>query len=131
MAEQELGALVKRYRQLRGVKQDILAERLSQIVGKNVHQSQVSENMHGARWNNPELPAAYVQALDIPLDEMLSAMGYPDPPKSPKPTTLADLVRKDMSLTAAAKKHLLAQYKLLQLASVQELAGKPVLAEPR
>lgn len=124
MAEHDLAELVARYRRQARLTQEAVAARLSDVLGRRIQQSQVSENEKGARWSDPGLPSAYVRALGIPAEEMQAATGYSTPPKSVRPVTLADLVKKDPSLTAAAKKHLLAQYELLQLASLQERAGR-------
>lgn len=132
MAEHELAELVSRYRRQARLTQEGVAARLSDVLGRRVQQSQVSDNEKGARWSDPDLPGAYVRALDIPAEEMMAATGYPSPAKkSAKPVTFADVVKNDQSLTPAARKHLLAQYELLQLASMQERAGRPVIPESR
>ena len=124
MAEQELAALVSRYRRQAGLTQEGVAARLSDVLGRRVQQSQVSDNEKGSRWSDPDLPGAYVRALDIPPDEMMAATGYPTPStRGPKPVTIADLVKNDPTLTSAARKHLIQQYGLLQLASQAERKG--------
>lgn len=123
MAEYELAELVGRYRRRAHLTQEAVAARLSDVLGRRVQQSQVSDNEKGARWSDPDLPGAYVRALDIPADEMMAATGYPKQPKGPRPATLADIVKNDPSLSSAAKKHLLQQYELLQMASAHERSG--------
>ena len=131
MAEHELAELVGTYRRRARLTQEAVAARLSDVLGRRVQQSMVSDNEKGGRWSDPELPGAYVRALEIPVDEMMAATGYPPQGKRPRPVTLADLVKNDPSLTPAAKKHLLAQYELLQMASAQERSVRPVLESSR
>lgn len=131
MAEHELAALVAQYRRQAHLTQEAVAVRLSDVLGRRVQQSQVSDNEKGSRWSDPSLPNAYVRALDIPVDEMEAALGFAPDRKRQRPVTLRDVVKNDPSLTPAAKKHILAQYELLQLASQAERAGKPVLPPKR
>lgn len=121
MAEHDLAELVGRYRRQAHLTQEAVAIRLGDILGRRVQQSQVSDNEKGSRWSDPDLPGAYVRALGIPVDEMMEAAGYPTGKKE-KPTTLADIVKNDPTLSPAAKKHLLAQYELLQMASAHEMS---------
>jgi transcriptional regulator with XRE-family HTH domain len=127
MAEHELAELVSRYRRQARLTQEGVAARLSDVLGRRVQQSQVSDNEKGSRWSDPDLPGAYVRALEIPVEEMMAATGYPKTTR-PRPVTLADIVKNDPTLSPAARKHLLQQYQLLQLASQAERAGKGPLA---
>jgi transcriptional regulator with XRE-family HTH domain len=126
MAEHELASLVGKYRRQAGLTQEAVAARLSDVLGRRVQQSQVSDNEKGSRWSDPDLPGAYVRALDIPADEMMAATGYPKPSTTgPRPITLAELVKNDPTLSPTAKKHLMQQYELLQLASQVERSKAP------
>lgn len=115
MTERELGDLIARYRRQARLTQEGVAARLSDVLGRRVQQSQVSDNEKGTRWGDPDLPAAYLRALDIPVEEMMSAQGYPKPAKaSGRLPSVEDLLKKDPSLSAEAKKHLIATYKYLR-----------------
>ena len=125
----DVAALVKRYYEKSGMTQTSVAAALSTILGRHVGQNQVSEHLRGMRWEkNLALAGAYVRVLGIPPDEMAKAMGYPIP-NAPRAATLADVIKAAPPLSPAAKRHLLNQYGLLQLATQQERSGKPVLRD--
>lgn len=120
MGQQEAAALVRKYQDLTGMTQEAIAHELSQALGKRIGQSQVSGHLNGTRWRDPDLAGAYVRVLSIPPDEMAAAMGYPLQGKAPKKWTIKDVVKADPTLSPAAKRHLLSQYDLLQMATRHE-----------
>lgn len=131
MSAREAGDLIKRYKERLGHSQTFVAHELSLAVGRSIDQSTVSKHMRGIGWTF-DLPAAYVKVLGIPSEEMAEAWGLPiGDHRRPHAPTLADLVKADPTLSPAAKKHLLNQYELLQLASKEERRGKPVLREAK
>lgn len=125
-SEAAAAALARKYFELTGMTQEAVAFALSEVMGRRVSQSQVSEHMRGIRWSNPDLPGAYVKVLGIPADEMAEAMGYPLPGKAPRRWTIKDVVKADPTLSAAAKRHLLNQYQLLQDATQHSRTSTPI-----
>lgn len=130
-----VGALVKRYREARGLLQASVAELLSGELGRHVHQSLVSKNEKGQGWQKrgegvdaPDLMRAYCQVLGIPEVDMVEALGFHVRSEAhPREPTLGDLIEADTTLSRDAKDHLINQYRLLRLATQQERKGRPVL----
>lgn len=131
MGSHEAAELVKRYKDRANLSQTLIAHELSQELGRKIDQTTVSKHLRGTGWTF-ELPPAYAKVLGIPAEEMAAAWGLDiGTRRGPRPVTLADVVKGDPTLSPAAKKHLLSQYELLQLASRQERKGRPVLPESR
>lgn len=126
MGSREAGELASRYRKQANLTQEFVAHELSETLGRKIDQTTVSKHMRGQGWTFDLVPA-YAKILGIPSEEMAAAWGLDIGARRPRPTTLADVVKSDPSLSNAAKKHLLNQYELLQMASRQERQGKPVL----
>jgi len=141
-----VGALIARHRKALGLHQDSVAVMLSDRLGREIRQNLVSKHERGSNWRSREydpfeLMRAYCEVLNIPENLMLATLGFPsalqggeaEPAQEPaQEPTLADVIEKDPTLTRAAKDHLINQYGLLlQLASVQERSGKPVIKPPR
>lgn len=127
MAAKQAGELVRRYRHLREKTQEVIARELTNELGREVKQGHVSAHFRGQRWTL-DLPGAYIRVLDIPQEEMAAAWGWAGEaadPAPPRAATLADVIKADDTLSPAAKKHLLAQYGLLQLASQRERESNP------
>lgn len=134
---EEVGALIKRYREARGLLQASVAELLSNELDRQVHQSLVSKNEKGQGWqkrgdgvDSPELMRAYCKVLHIPEDEMVEALGFHVKEAAPRPPTLLDMIEADPTLSRAAKDHFINQYGLLQMASKEERAGRAVFQKP-
>lgn len=120
-----LGELVRKYRG--GMSQTTVADLVSRELegDQTVTQGQVSDHESGRRWSgNPDLPGAYGRALNIPQDELYTALGLPPPSAATKALTFAEIVERDPTLSKAAKDHLLNQYGLLQAASAHERASR-------
>lgn len=116
-----VGQLVRRYREERGMVQAEVAAQVAPRLGRNFTQGMVSKLEAGAGWSdNPELLGVFTDILAIPQDEMVAALGFSVPGEKAHPTSLVDVVAQDSSLSDAAKTHLINQYGLLQLASLQE-----------
>jgi transcriptional regulator with XRE-family HTH domain len=118
MPVQELRTPIKHWRLERQLTQVEVAAILSRCLGGRIGQSQVSDNEKGARWSDPDLPGAYLEALGVPIDDMLAACGYPPQLAGDTPTpSMQELIRGDRTLNQAAKQHLLDEYEFLQVAS--------------
>lgn len=130
MGQREAGELVSKYRELTGMTQEAIAYALSDVLNRPIRQGQVSDHLKGLRWRDPDLPGAYVKVLGIPAAEMAAAMGYPVD-RAPKKWTIKDVVKADPTLSAAAKRHLLNQYELLQMATQHERAGESLKRKNR
>jgi len=131
--DEALGALIKRYRDRAGLTQAAVAELLSRELGETVRQTWISELESGRRWakTEVELYGAFVRVLKIPQGEFQAVVfGSPDP-GAPAPRTWREVIEDDPTLSDAAKEHLINQYGLLQLASAQERATRPVANETR
>ena len=128
--QERLGALIRRYRG--SMSQTVLAELVSDKVGRTVRQNVVSDHEHGRRWadDNMELIGVYADVLNIPAQEIHDAMRLPMVEAGPAPRDFAEIVAQDRTLSKAAKEHLLAQYELLQLATEHERRGDGVLHAP-
>lgn len=127
--DRSMGALVRKYREAAGLKQESLAELLSREMGTPIEQNRISNLERGERWARQDeaIYDALRRVLNIPVQEMVNArMGIDYPGE--QPTTLAEIIERDPSLSDAAKQHLLTQYGLLQMASQQERAGKQASA---
>lgn len=129
--QDRLGALILRYRG--PMSQGTLADLVSEKSGQTIKQYLVSEHERGNRWSkHMDLIGAYAAVLSIPRDELYAAMGLPHiEPTGPAPRGFAEIVAQDKSLSKAAKEHLLNQYELLQMATMHERQGQPVLHEDR
>ena len=127
--DRSMGALVKKYREAAGLKQESLAELLSREMGTPIEQNRISNLERGERWARQDeaIYEALRRVLGIPLKEMVNARMGVDLPDSEAPApTLQELIERDPSLSDAAKAHLITQYGLLQMATQQERAGKRV-----
>lgn len=123
-----LGALIARYRG--PMSQGTLADLISEKSGQRVQQYLVSEHERGNRWSkHMELIGVYADVLSIPMDEIYQAMDLPHIEPSPAPRGFGEIVAQDKTLSKTAKEHLLNQYELLQMATMHERAGNPVLHE--
>lgn len=130
MGSREAGELADRYRRQANVTQVFIAHELSQELGRKIDQTTVSKHLRGQAWTFDLVPA-YAKILGIPSEEMAAAWGLDIGSRRPRPTTLADVVNGDPTLSKAAKQHLLQQYELLQLASREERKGRPALPESK
>lgn len=129
---QRLGALIATYRG--PMSQEALAELVSAKSGTTVKQSMVSEHERGNRWSKQlELISVYAEVLDIPPREIHEALGLPleDDVSNPQPPTFPQIIARDETLSKAAKEHLLNQYELLQMATMHQRSGDPVLHEDK
>lgn len=134
MTEQwkRLGALIARYRG--PLTQETLAEMVSEKAGITIKQATVSEHERGNRWGKQlDLVGIYADVLHIPPREIHEALGLPLDPDAdhPRPPTFPELVARDETLSKAARDHLLNQYELLQMATMHQRSGDPVLHEDK
>jgi len=125
--QERLGSLIRQYRG--SMSQTVLAELVSEKVGRRIRQNVVSDHEHGRRWadENMDLIGAYAEVLDIPPQEIHDAMRLPMVAAGPAPRDFAEIVAQDRTLSKTAKEHLLAQYELLQMATEHERRGESVL----
>lgn len=123
-----MGALVTKYRE--PMSQSVLAELLSTKTGRTIRQGLISELERGQRWSkNVDLIGPLAEVLHIPPREVQQTMGLPwgeDDPEE-RPRSFAEIVAQDATLSRAAKEHLLNQYELLQMATLHERRGDPIL----
>lgn len=127
-----LGALIAAYRG--PMSQETLADLVSAKAGTTVKQSTVSEHERGNRWSKQlDLISVYAEVLDIPAREIHEALGLPleDDISNPQPPTFPQIIARDETLSKAAKEHLLNQYELLQMATMHQRSGKPVLHQDK
>lgn len=131
-AYEAVGALIRRYREERGLLQESVAVLMSERLGREFRQNLVSKHERGDNWRSRdydafELMRVYCEVLGIPQNEMIAAMGFPSAlggPPPPGAPTLTDFIERDPTLSQAAKDHLVNQYGLLQLASKNEIGRK-------
>jgi transcriptional regulator with XRE-family HTH domain len=136
-----LGALIRKYRKAAGLTQDELAVLMSERTGLEVPQPQISAHELGNRWESRggslggmELLSTYIEVLSIPEREWHEAMGMPmpeEPESESRPKGFAEMVQADQTLSKAAKEHLLNQYELLQMATMHQRRGEPVLHQDK
>jgi hypothetical protein len=124
--QQNLGALIKEYRG--SMSQSTLAELLSDKTGRSIRQGTVSDHENGRRWEgNFELIKSYREVLNIPVEKIHEVLDLPVVDHGPAPKTFPEIVAQDATLSKAAKEHLLNQYELLQMATMHQRSGRPVL----
>lgn len=137
-SQARLGALIRKYREAGGMTQGALANAVSEKAGRKVGQANVSAHELGQRWESRgtgpggiDLLAAYIEVLGIPEDEWRDALGLAVEEPDPRPKGFAEIVQSDKSLSKAAKEHLLNQYELLQMATMHQRRGEPVLRQDK
>lgn len=130
-----LGALIRKYRKPDGraiMTQETLAELVSEKAGRKVLQAQVSAHELGNRWRDDiDLIGIYGEILGIPEEEIREAIRLPLSEPEPRPKGFAEIVAADKTLSKAAKEHLLNQYELLQMATMHQRRGEPILHQDK
>lgn len=132
-----VGRLVKRYREENALGQTAVAEMLSRELPDypiKINQGLVTRNEAGGRFT-PDLAGGYARVLGIPDHEMREAMYGPnsgftaEDERPARRQTWREVIEADSTLSDAAKAHLINQYGLLQLATLQERSGRPLASE--
>ena len=124
--QQNLGALIRQYRG--SMSQSVLAELVSEKAGKTIRQGMVSDHENGRRWEgNFELIKSYREVLGIPVEKIHEVLDLPVVDHGPAPKSFPEIVAQDPTLSKAAKEHLLNQYELLQMATMHQRSGRPIL----
>lgn len=113
-----LGLLIRKRREELRLSQHALAELVSNYLGTPFHQTGVSENEKGNRWERrPELVGAYMEVLRLSDSEVNAALYGTRAAEEGRRMTFEEFVMSDPSLSDAAKAHIVNQYGLLQEAS--------------
>lgn len=133
--QRRVGALIRKYREPGGKRlmtQGVLAELVSEKAGRKVSQAQVSAHELGNRWRDDiDLIGVYGEVLGIPETELYEALGLPVAQPEARPKGFAEIVEADNTLSKAAKEHLLNQYELLQMATMHQRRGEPILHQDK